>query len=237
MSDESQTQMLSGRLRDKRNIRDSYRNRPCWGCGCLHRRWEESRPDSSVEQALAAVTSHEPDLDRWGYFTSLISPCSEDMYSFHSRNRSRFHSQHCPGTSGLKECMYILSLKDTKVFPAGSRPSPPLVLVAGTVHPHSAPCGNRADSIHTWTGEWKGRPISSKEVQRVWNVLYVLSSTSSGTWSLRPMSLPVLLFLWVDIKNSFSPMPRGLARIFSLGCKTKANNRKRGLTPCVTQTL
>ena len=29
MSDESQTQMLSGRLRDKRNIRDSYRNRPC----------------------------------------------------------------------------------------------------------------------------------------------------------------------------------------------------------------
>ena len=157
MSDESQTQMLSGRLRDKRNIRDSYRNRPCWGCGCLNRRWEESRPDSSVEQALAAVTSHEPDLDRWGYFTSLVSPRSEDMYSFHSRNRSRFHSQHCPGTSGLKECMYILSLKDTKVFPAGSRPSPPLVLVAGTVHPHSAPCGNRADSIHTWTGEWKGR--------------------------------------------------------------------------------
>ena len=157
MSDESQTQMLSGRLRDKRNMRDSYRNRPYWGCGCLNRRWEESHPDSSVEQALAAVTSHEPDLDWWGYFTSLVSPRSEDMYSFHSRNRSRFHSQHCPGTSGLKECTYILSLKDTKVFPAGSRPSPPLVLVAGTIHPHSAACGNRADSIHTWTGEWKGR--------------------------------------------------------------------------------
>ena len=27
MSDESQTQMLSGRLREKRNMRDSYRNR------------------------------------------------------------------------------------------------------------------------------------------------------------------------------------------------------------------
>lgn len=28
-SDESQTQMLSGRLRDNRHMRDSYRNKPC----------------------------------------------------------------------------------------------------------------------------------------------------------------------------------------------------------------
>lgn len=160
------------------------------------------------------------------------------MYSFHSRNRSRFHSQHCPGTSGLKECMYILSLKDTKVFPAGSRPSPPLVLVAGTIHPHSAPCGNRADSIHTWTGEWKGRQ-NFKQGSSKGSGMYCMFSAQLLVVpeAFRPMSLPVLLFLWVDIKNSFSPMPRGLARIFSLGCKTKANNRKRGLTPCVTQTL
>ena len=51
------------------------------------------------------------------------------------------------------------------------------------------------------------------------------------------MSLPVLLFLWVDINNSFSPMPRGLCGTFSLGSKTKDDNRIRGLTSCVTHLL
>ena len=43
------------------------------------------------------------------------------------------------------------------MFPIGSQPSPPLVLVANTIHPHSAPCGNRVYSVYTSTGKWKGR--------------------------------------------------------------------------------
>ena len=52
------------------------------------------------------------------------------------------------------------------MFPTGSQPSPPLVLVANTIHPHSAPYGNRVYSIYTCTGEWKGRQNLSKEVQK-----------------------------------------------------------------------
>ena len=51
------------------------------------------------------------------------------------------------------------------------------------------------------------------------------------------MSLPFLLFLWVDINNAFSPIFRGLYGTFSLGSKTKANNRIRGLISYVTQSL
>ena len=54
--------MLSGRLRDNRYMRDSYRNTPCEGADALAR--GERRAPQQCRAALGAVTSHEPDLDQ-----------------------------------------------------------------------------------------------------------------------------------------------------------------------------
>ena len=82
--DESQTQMLSGTLRGKRHMRDSYRNKPCWGCGCI-RRWEES--PTAVESRPWRPWPHSSlTCTRGGYCVPLVSPGSENTYSFRSRN-------------------------------------------------------------------------------------------------------------------------------------------------------
>ena len=82
--DESQTQMLSGTLRGKRHMRDSYRNKPCWGCGCI-RRWEES-PTAMESRPWRPWPHSTLTCTRGGYFVPSVSPGSENTYSFRSRN-------------------------------------------------------------------------------------------------------------------------------------------------------